>query len=660
MTRLYRLALLSVFSAYALIVLGGITRISESGMGCSDDWPRCQGKWYPPLDLQSIIEYSHRTVAAYIGLLVLVIAVMAFFTTGTSKRTRWTALLSLVLVVVQALLGAVTVFRELPANIVTAHLGTAMLFLATTMLTTFFIAQDRGAPDWLVEAGREPGPQPDRRFILVAQAGALVIFILILSGGLTSTSGAALACGDWPLCRNGTLLPADANEYTWIHISHRLVALVAVITVTLVALAAARWVVTGAAKRLAEGAVKIIIVQVLIGASYIWTEGNAWTATGHLATATLLWAVLVALVVVARCALEGQEIPERGHGSLRPAAAGSMNVMASPPASRMSQTRLQLNAQPPVTIGSPGDAAALMPVYPPLPLIRGRDPRTVIARYVALTKPGILTLLLVTTLGAMLVAAAAVPALGLVLATMVGGLLAAGGANVLNCYVDRDIDALMPRTRGRGTASGEISPRAALTFGVTLSLLSILVLGFFANWLAAGLALAGSLYYVFVYTRWLKRTTPQNIVVGGAAGAVPPLVGWAAVTGELSLTAWLLFAVIFLWTPPHFWALALLKQGEYGRAQVPMLPVVAGEAETRRQIVLYSILLTTVALLLAPLGLGWVYLIAAVALNGLFLGMAVRLLRLPSKRAARQLFFFSLWYLALLYAAMVADRLLLV
>nr|MDQ3045459.1 COX15/CtaA family protein [Chloroflexota bacterium] len=335
MTRLFRLALLAVLSAYALIVLGGITRISGSGMGCADDWPRCHGKWYPPLDLQSIIEYSHRTIAAYIGLLVLVIAVMAFRAAGTSARTRWTALVGLVLVVIQALLGAVTVFRELPASIVTAHLGTAMLFLATTMLTALFIAQDRGGPDWLVGTGRVSGPPPDRRFALVAQAGALVIFFLILSGGLTSTSGAALACGDWPLCLNGTLVPANANEYTWIHISHRLMALLAVITVTLVATAAVRWRVSSEAKRLAEAAVKIIIVQVLIGASYIWTEGNGLTAVAHLATATLLWAVLVALVVVARRGLVGQEITGRGHETLRPSTVGTMSGTTSLPTARM-------------------------------------------------------------------------------------------------------------------------------------------------------------------------------------------------------------------------------------------------------------------------------------------------------------------------------------
>lgn len=279
--------------------------------------------------------------------------------------------------------------------------------------------------------------------------------------------------------------------------------------------------------------------------------------------------------------------------------------------------------------------------------------------YVTLTKPGIQTLLLVSLLGAMLVAANGVPSFELVLAMLVGGSLTSGGANALNCYIDRDIDAKMSRTRKRATATGRISPASALTFGVTISVAGTLIIGLASNWLAAGLAVAGNLYYVLVYTLWLKRTTPHNIVVGGAAGAVPPLVGWAAVTGSLAAPAWIMFAVIFYWTPPHFWALALLKQGEYGRVNVPMLPVVAGEEATRRQIFLYTVLLSAVSLLLVPFGMGWIYLISVLGLNAAFLWYAWLLLTEPSKARARQTFFYSLWYLALFYVALVADRIVL-
>jgi protoheme IX farnesyltransferase len=272
-------------------------------------------------------------------------------------------------------------------------------------------------------------------------------------------------------------------------------------------------------------------------------------------------------------------------------------------------------------------------------------------------KPGIITLLLVTTLGAMLVAERGVPPFGLVLVTLLGGILTSGGANVINCYIDRDIDAVMSRTRKRATATGRIAPTAALAFGIALTIGGFLLLGLVVNWLAAFLALAGNLYYVFVYTLWLKRRTPHNIVVGGAAGAVPPLVGWAAVTGGLTAPAWILFAIIFYWTPPHFWALSLLKQGEYGRVGVPMLPVVAGEEETRRQVFLYTILLSAVTLLLVPFGMSWIYLAGALALGGYFLYLAWKLLTDPSKAIARRTFFYSIWYLAGLFAVMVTDRL---
>lgn len=282
--------------------------------------------------------------------------------------------------------------------------------------------------------------------------------------------------------------------------------------------------------------------------------------------------------------------------------------------------------------------------------------QTTIRDYVALTKPGILSLLIFTTLCGMMVAASGAPALDITIYTMIGGLLAAGGANALNCYIDRDIDAIMVRTAKRATVTGAIAPRSALIFGLSLSVVSILLLGLAVNWLAAGLALAGNLYYVLIYTRWLKRTTPQNIVIGGAAGAFPPLVGYAAVTGNLSVLAVLMFAIIYYWTPPHFWALALLKQGDYGRAAVPMLPNVVGEGETRKQVLLYTTILTAVSLMPVAFGLGEIYFLSAVVLSGLFLFFAVRLYLTASKRLARETFFYSLWYLALIFGAMVVDR----
>jgi protoheme IX farnesyltransferase len=280
-----------------------------------------------------------------------------------------------------------------------------------------------------------------------------------------------------------------------------------------------------------------------------------------------------------------------------------------------------------------------------------------LASYVNLMKPHVTVLLLGTTLAAMAIAQQGMPAWSLVVVTLVGGALAAGSANAINCYWDRDIDQIMSRTKNRALPAGRVPPRHALIFGVTLGGLSFAVLAIWVNLLSAALALAAILFYTLVYTVWLKRTSTQNIVIGGAAGAVPVLVGWAAVTGRIDLAAIWLFLIIFLWTPPHFWALALLLKKDYARAQVPMLPVVVGEEETKRQILLYSLLLLAATLVLFGMrAMGYFYLAAALALGGGLLFLAVRLLRERTLRYARTLFWYSNLYLALLFAAMVIDR----
>jgi protoheme IX farnesyltransferase len=283
--------------------------------------------------------------------------------------------------------------------------------------------------------------------------------------------------------------------------------------------------------------------------------------------------------------------------------------------------------------------------------------RSLLKDLVALTKPRIISLLLVTTIAPMFVAGR--PSWGLVLAVFIGGYLMAGGANTVNMYMDRDIDDRMARTRLRPIPGGRMSATHVLAFGVLLAVAAVMLLAIVANLLTAALALAGFHIYVYIYTRWLKRTTPQNIVIGGAAGAFPPLVGWAAVTGRIDLTAIYLFLIIFYWTPPHFWALALLKQTDYGRAGVPMAPLVWGEAETKRQMFWYTLILLPLTILPFTFGaLGMVYLISALVLGLIFLWGVIRVMRenawIP---AAWWLYKFSLLYLALLFAAMVVDRL---
>jgi protoheme IX farnesyltransferase len=281
-------------------------------------------------------------------------------------------------------------------------------------------------------------------------------------------------------------------------------------------------------------------------------------------------------------------------------------------------------------------------------------PGTVVRDYITLTKPKVQSLLLFTTVTTMYVAGD--PPVGLVLLTCLGGALSAGGAGAVNHYYDRDIDALMSRTRSRPVPAGRISPRAALSFGISLQVASFVLLSLTVNVLAASLALSGFLGYVFVYTLWLKRTTPQNIVIGGAAGAVPPLVAWAATTGSLSWNAVYLFAIVFYWTPPHFWALSLLMKDEYAKAGVPMMPVVRGEDETRKQIVLYTGLLFLVTQLPVCGGLlGPLYMVTAALLSVAFGAGAVALQRSRERRPALRLYLFSLAYLALLFASMVID-----
>jgi protoheme IX farnesyltransferase len=309
----------------------------------------------------------------------------------------------------------------------------------------------------------------------------------------------------------------------------------------------------------------------------------------------------------------------------------------------------------PVDAGQLEPGAAARPVR--VRRARERSLAATLRDYIALTKPLIISLLLLTTVTTMFAADPSGPALSAILWTMLGGYLAAGGAGAINHYIDRDRDARMARTRGRPLVAGRIEPLHGLAFGIVLGVLATVQLAATVNALAAALALAGLLGYVFVYTVWLKPLTPQNIVIGGAAGAMPPLVGWAAATGGLAIEALYPFGIVFLWTPPHFWALSLLIKDEYARIGVPMLPVVRGEEVTRRQIVVYAVILVAFTLLPAATGfLGAFYAAAAVLLGAAFVGLAVRLLRHPSRPAALRLYLSSLAYLALLFCAMAADR----
>ena len=281
---------------------------------------------------------------------------------------------------------------------------------------------------------------------------------------------------------------------------------------------------------------------------------------------------------------------------------------------------------------------------------------TTIRNYISLTKPRIIVLLLITTVPAMVVAEKGWPDTWLVIATLIGGTLSAGGANAINCWYDRDIDAIMRRTQSRPLVTGAIEPAHGLLFGVGLGVFAFAFLWGTTTLMAAVLATAALLFYVLIYTVWLKRRTPQNIVVGGAAGAFPPMVGWAAVTGDVSLAPLVMFAIIFFWTPPHFWALSLRLEGDYAEAGVPMLPVTNGPAFTRLQILRYSVMLVVVSLMLGPGGeLSYIYYATALGTGALFIAMAYQLWRKPAGTPPIRLYKYSLLYLALVFVSMGVD-----
>ena len=294
-----------------------------------------------------------------------------------------------------------------------------------------------------------------------------------------------------------------------------------------------------------------------------------------------------------------------------------------------------------------------MSASPELPLL---PLRARVAGYVALTKPRIIELLLVTTVPTMFVAEQGVPSVWLMVATVLGGTFAAAGANATNMVVDADIDALMDRTKNRPLVTGVVSPRNALVFAITLEVVAFTWLVAFVNLLSAALAVSATLFYVFVYTLWLKRTSTQNIVIGGAAGAVPVLVGWSAVTNSLGWAPIVLFLVIFYWTPPHFWALAIRYRDDYAKAEVPMLPVVASLETTARRILFYTVILVALTLVFAPVaGMGAIYLASALALGAVFTALALSLKRDPSEGTAMRLFTYSITYITLLFGAIVVD-----
>jgi protoheme IX farnesyltransferase len=620
-TRFQKLAIASVVTSLLLVTVGVVVRATGSGMGCPD-WPLCHGQLLPPLgDYQAWIEWVHRTVAAIIGFLVLGLAIVAVRDHRDRASLLWPSLAAVALVGFQAWLGKETVRLNNSGESVTAHLAAAMTLVG---LLVFILARSS-------YPARIGGRGSSQRFTLLAAFAAATIFALLLFGSQVTATSQWYVFTDWPLM-NGSLFPplTDADSA---HVLHRWVAIVVGVIILVVAGAAWR---TQRERptviRLALAAGLLFPIQAIVGGLQILTGLSGWTQTLHLALGALIWAAMAGLVTVsyysARTTARATE-PSGAGGSVEdPKAAATMAG-----GTRRAATRDSVSA------------------------------------YIALTKPRIIELLLVTTVPAMVLATREVPGIQLghwawlTVWTLVGGTLAAGSANAINCYLDRDIDELMVRTRRRPLPAHEVDPERAVVFGLVLGAVAFGVLAFFVNLLAAFLALLAIAFYVVVYTIVMKRTTPQNIVIGGAAGALPPVIGWAAVTGNVGVPALLLFAIVFYWTPPHFWALSLRIRKDYAAAGVPMLPVVRGIPETTRQIGLYTVLLVAISLVLWSVArMGAIYLVAAVVLGTIFLRQAYGLWRQGSSEEAStagaiRLYRYSISYLTLLFAAIAIDAL---
>ncbi|MFL5679132.1 MAG: heme o synthase [Chloroflexota bacterium] len=612
MTRFQKLAAATVVTTLLLVTIGVIVRATSSGTACPT-WPGCfEGQFLPRLDqgFQVWIEWVHRTVAVVIGVLILAMAFIAVRSHRDRASILWPSVAAVALVGFQAWLGRETVRLGNSGESVTAHLAAAMALVG---LLVYLLVRS-------LYPARIGGRGSSQRFTLLAAFGAVATYALLLFGSHVTAANAWNVFPDWPLM-GGTFFPPLAGQQVVAHVLHRWIAVIVGLVVVAIAVIAWR---TQRRHRpivaLAVAAAVLYPIQALVGGLQVLTNLAEWTQTLHVALGTIIWGLMAALAVTSY--YEARTTPVTGDGTYTGA-------------------------------GVRDDATPR------------RTARDSVRAYIALTKPRIIELLLVTTVPAMVLAQRGVPSLGLIFWTLVGGSLAAGSANAINCYLDRDIDLLMARTRRRPLPAHEVDPSNAVVFGIVLGIVSFVVLTYFMNLISAFLALLAIAFYVIVYTLLMKRSTPQNIVIGGAAGALPPVIGWAAVTGDIGVPALLLFALVFYWTPPHFWALSMRIRKDYAAAGVPMLPVVKGIAETSRQIGLYSILLVAISLVFfAVARMGWIYLVAAVVLGALFLRQAWLLWRQGtspegSTAQAIRVYKYSISYLSLLFLAVAVDAIVL-
>jgi heme o synthase len=594
--------------AYVLVVImwGAFVRATGSGAGCGNHWPSCNGQVIPrPKDVEQLIEFSHRLTSGLFGLLAIGLVVFAFRLFPKGHRVRAAAVVTLIFTVTEALIGMLLVRYGWVASDDSVERAIAM---SGHLINTFFLLTAMTLLAWWASGGGG--------MRLRGQGGVgLSLFVGVVGMLLLGVSGAVTALGDtlYPV-REMAMNPVR-HFLIDLRVFHPIIAISVGLYLLLVAALVARMRPSETVSRYARGVTTLFLIQLVIGLVNVLLHAPVWMQLVHLLFADLVWITFMLLGAAA----------------------------------------LAVNA--PRREAVEPDRASVDSPQPNLTGVQAAMGRPGIKDYMILTKPRVISLLLFTTLAAMFIAANGWPGGWLLLAVAIGGYMSAGAANTINMVIDRDIDGTMKRTSTRPTVTQKVSAKDALLFGFGLAIGSFVLLAWAANLLTALLSLAGLVFYVVVYTMLLKRRTWHNIVIGGAAGAFPPLVGWAAVAGELTPLAWWLFAVIFVWTPVHFWALALLIKEDYAKAGVPMLPAVWGERMTVMQIGLYLVLTVMVTVWAYLQGwLGTPYAIGATTLNAILAVRWLGLLRMPDRPHAVSLYKFSMLYLALLFVIAAVDR----
>lgn len=594
--RIRSMTLISVITIFVLIVLGGIVRATGSGGACLD-WPTCIGAWTPPDSFAANISYSHRLVTFLVGIILLISVVLAF------KRYRFTQrgvlyYLSATLFLIQVGIGRMLSFSSDNLNWISSiHFGISLLILGlmTFAYVRTFVKKPSNNLDFQTNY--------QTPFAKLSIITLFTLTILFVSGVIVAGSGAQSACISWPICE-GLLKPTSLLD--WVNIFHRLSVIITGILILSLLANAWRSQKFNSTLLVVSTAVFVLFFSQALLASQMAYEYPIHQLILHESTAVAVWVSMIVLVSYIGVTTV---VEPREH---------KISVRADP--SRLG-------------------------------LAKVKD-------LLMLTKPIVVALLLVTTYAGMVIGSKELPSLALTFWTLLGGFMAAGGSGAINQYIDRFDDFKMQRTQKRPIPAGRLTPAEGLAFGVAMALVSFYIMVAFVNLTAALLSLAGIIYYVLIYSMILKKTTVQNIVIGGGAGAIPPLVGWAAATGGLNIPSLFLFVIVFMWTPPHFWALALVRRKDYARAGVPMLPVVRGEKETRWQIFLYTIELVAITILLPVFGLGSsIYLIGAVILGLWLLSAAWRVWKRGGNKSAWKMYRYSSMYLAFLFGALMLDAL---